>query len=154
MNKQLVRLDVKCENDEVVEVEMPARYLESLARRRGGVLAVLYRFVQMKRDERADYNPEERVKLFETIREYHDSRSTLSDEEAQAQMDQFTDYVQDLVDKMCVLQDLQFIHELNHEVEMREAAKVAVAAGLNQPQPVYSLDRKTALAPLGRRASP
>jgi hypothetical protein len=138
--------------DEVTEIEVSAGYLESLARRRGGVFEVLYRFVQARRDEKVSYDPTEPVLLMKELGEYHDSRATLSDEHAQEHLDGLSNYIEEVVQKFGVIQDLQDIHLMVHEAELRAATKAS--SGL-QPQPVYSLDRrKTALAPLGRRASP
>lgn len=120
--------------DEITEVEVNAYYLEVLARRRGGVFEVLYRFVQAKRDEKATYDPNEPVHLMKELGEYHDSRATLSDEDAQVQLDEFSTYVEETVEKLQVIQDLDYIHALTHEAELRAAANAAERASSGQPQ--------------------
>ncbi|MCC7432627.1 hypothetical protein IT412_03825 [Candidatus Peregrinibacteria bacterium] len=122
------------EQDEVTEIEMSAGYLESLARRRGGVFEILYRFVQAKRDQRVDYNPYEPVFLMKEMGEYHDSRATLSDEQAQEQLDGLSDYIEEIVQKFGVIQDLQDIHLMVHEAELRAAANAAERASSGQQQ--------------------
>lgn len=134
-NKQLGSLKFHFNTqDEITEVEVNAYYLEVLARRRGGVFETLYRFVQAKRDEKASYDPNEPVLMMKELGEYHDARATLSDEEAQAQLDEFATYVEEVVEKLQVIQDLDFIHALTHEAELRAAANAAECASSGQQQ--------------------
>lgn len=124
-------------SDEVTEIVVSAGYLESLARRRGGVFDTIYRFVQSKRDEKASYEPSEPVRLMKELGEYHDVRATLSDEQAQEQLDDLSGYIEEIVQKFGVIQDLQDIHLMVHEAERRAAANAVERAG-QQSAAVFS----------------